>query len=301
MGHILPVSVVVISLSQIEKRKVVVRYANMHAKQEFGFDPEKESREFLVALNELLKHTDCQISRETYETILSQAHEGPLVFHPVQNKASTPSSRKSLTSALFFDIYISPFTWDDDEECLVVTLNNITESVLNQKLREVDEFKDNLMSSVSHNLRTPMNGVISSIEMTALSTFEPKEVQKYMELARTHAAYMMDMINDLIDFSMSNRGMLHPRTRSFLMIDLLKDIQKANTVISEGKKSVKLMVSTGENVPSIINTDYERLKRILMNLVGNALKFTFAGEVKLSVEALTAETKSFGLELKTLE
>ena len=74
-------------------------------------------------------------------------------------------------------------------------------------MREVDEFKDALLRSISHNLRTPMNGVQSSIEMAQCSD-DPAQLEILLDEAKSHSMIMMNMINDLIDFSLHNQRKL---------------------------------------------------------------------------------------------
>jgi PAS domain S-box-containing protein len=144
--------------------------------------------------------------------------------------------------------------------------------------------KSDFLANMSHEIRTPLNGVIGFTDL--LMDTELSQTQKqYMATVSQSAHSLLDIINDVLDFSKIESGKLELVHEK---VDLLTLTAQATDVITfqAQKKDIELIVSVAEEVPRFIMADSTRLRQVLVNLMGNAIKFTEAGEIELKVEVI---------------
>ena len=184
---------------------------------------------------------------------------------------------------------------DDNKELIMFTRSDITEIYENEQtqlrriahaLREAEEAsraKTEFLSRVSHDLRTPMN-VILGLSNLGLASGDVKELKGYMEKIQSSGQYLLSLINDTLDVNKieSNRVEVHD--------SLMNNLALIEPVVSTGKilakeKDVNFVVDTGRMPPGMIKGDAIHIRRILNNLISNAIKFTGSGgRVELKVE-----------------
>jgi signal transduction histidine kinase len=144
-----------------------------------------------------------------------------------------------------------------------------------------DHIKIEFLANMSHEVRTPMNGVIGMIGLL-LDTELDDEQRRYAEIVRSSGESLLGLINNIFDYSRIEAKKLDLEMLDFDLSSLLDDFT-AMMAVHANEKGLELLCSADPDVPTLLRGDPVRLRQILTNLVGNAFKFTNAGEVAISV------------------
>ena len=158
---------------------------------------------------------------------------------------------------------------------------------------------EHLVAKVSHEIRTPLNGIIGFTDL--LQESELSEEQKQHVSAIQSASYnLMDIINELLEYSKLSAGLEHFESVNFNFYSLVRDVMYlCNTLIMD--KEVKLEVDMDTKIPEILVGDPSKLSQILLNLVGNAIKFVNKGDIHLKIQALKQSNKEVVLDFKIID
>jgi PAS domain S-box-containing protein len=181
--------------------------------------------------------------------------------------------------------------------CLDISERKSIEQALKSSMEEAESAsraKSEFLANMSHEIRTPMNAIIGIAQLvlqTNLSTYQKEYCEKLLVAARS----LLGILNDILDFSKVEAGRLDLGCEDFNINVLTADLATV-TSVNAREKNIEVLFSVARDVPCWVVGDALRLQQVLINLIGNAIKFTESGEVVLSIRCLEKEAEHVVLE-----
>lgn len=248
----------------------------------------------LLDVNRRAAQRYLQVSRRLYEQ-LEQAHEENLVTLNVLRNT--------------LDDFATDRPHSESADCTVVQSVNTLIASLSEKNEQLaqaraqaeqsTQIQREFLANMSHEIRTPMNGIFGMVELV-LDTPLSNEQRDYVETIRSSTQTLLTVLNDVLDFSKMQAGHLHLSQQAFdirqLSIDVLRIFES-----KAREKQIDLKLIAGPDLADDLHGDDMRLRQILTNLVGNAVKFTHQGRISLEVLAVDKEEAQQTVRFRVLD
>ncbi len=259
---------------------------------------------------------------------LSQNTEFEEIPYDFWRNGLHPEERKKIVDGLYHAIASGEISWDSDyrflradgdyahinsrayviknEDQKAIRMIGSMQDITDRKNAELEMQKarieaesarktqEQFLANMSHEIRTPMNGVIGMTQLLA-GTGLNKDQQEYVATINESANNLMVIINDILDLTKIVAGKITLAKTNYVLRDLVSNCIKINQFRADEKR-IKLTSNIDEKIPAVLTGDPVRLNQVLINLVGNAIKFTEEGVVNVNVKLLEENELAVKLE-----
>jgi len=210
---------------------------------------------------------------------------------------NTTKIYNEISRQTYFVILMNDITASKFEEKYLLNSNTLLESKIRERTAELEFAKEKaeastkakglFLAKVSHELRTPLNGILGITDLLLESEINEKQT-KFLNLLKHSGKNLLRLINDIIDFTKIESGKITLKESEFELFEIIDEL--TNLYINELKqKNLKLTIDVCDNLPIRLLGDGKKLRQILTNILGNAIKFTLKGSVNFTAICKQAE------------
>ena len=264
-------------------REKKILYSNKRAREFFGEENEKVTLEKLKKVE--IQEENKMCLTDTYDRLFDM--ENSNFDRNVTNFKSLDGIYQSICEGVKIrfnlDIKIGFFQWKN-EEAILIFFHDITSKLKEKRLKEINDYKDMLLACLSHDLRTPLNSALGHLEILK-EKLKTKENLELLSIAYKSSQILSFMINDILDFSQTTFKKLRINKECINLINFINNNIVLDVISYQAnKKNLTFKIILPEKIKSIrIEIDPRRVQQILLNLLENAVKFTYHGEIKLII------------------
>lgn len=223
-------------------------------------------------------------------TLECECASGDSIWVDLEWICITTSDKKDSFIAIISDITVQKLSQEKlTEYALELEINNSSLAIAKEKAEESARIKSEFLASMSHEIRTPMNGVLGMLGLLNRGSLD-RQQQHYSYLAMSSAEALLVTINEILDFSKIESGQLLLENLDFNLLKLLSDFTE--TIAPKAhEKGLLIVLDTSKMAISQVCGDPSRIRQILNNLVGNAIKFTDAGNITITTSTAIVDDK----------
>lgn len=177
--------------------------------------------------------------------------------------------------------------------------NNKELKLMNEKAMKLAETKDCFLTNMSHELRTPLNAIYGFTELLHNTNLDSNQ-KEHVSIIKSSVEILKYLVNDILDYSKLENNKLHLEKNPFDLRDLIKGMYELYKIKAQ-QKNLSLRINIDRTIPSYLYGDKLRLHQILMNLLGNAIKFTNAGSVILNIRQVDETQEDIQISFSVID
>lgn len=238
-----------------------------------------DSRDLL----ESVAHSDKQLDGGKFQEIQTRKRDGTMFWGEIGLKRISDPSGETLIIGIIRDV-----SWRKQAEQDLIHAKQAAEAA--------DEAKSRFLANMSHEIRTPMNGVIGMADLLADSDLN-EDQQEFVDAIRHSGGTLLSVINDILDFSKIEADCLDLETKPFEMRSMLEHVVESLDPQAAGK-DLQLSLFVSQNLPAMVVGDELRVRQVVWNLLGNAIKFTHEGSISVEVSARVEQEVHIEISVK---